>query len=104
MDTHILALSGHRPWKNLAVTSWPCSSAAGDEGPSGVSGCSGRLEGITLNAKLLHELTPVIRLCWDTTNDVSRAPEPQESSPSPSQFSGEQWGEVIFPSCPWLGL
>ena len=104
VDARILVLSGHRPWKNLAVTSRPCSSAAGDESPSGVSGCSGRFEGITLNAKPLHELTPVIRLCWDTTNDVSRAPEPQESSPSPSQPSGERWGEVVFPLCPWLGL
>ena len=98
VDTRILALRGRRPWKSLAGTSWPCSSMAGDASPSGVSGCSGRFEGITLNAHL------VISLCWDTTNDVSRALEPQESSPSPSKPSGEQWGEVVFPSCPWLGL
>ena len=98
VDARILALRGHRPWKSLAGTSWPCSSTAGDASPSGVSCCSRRFEGITLNAHL------VVSLCWDTTNDVSRAQEPQESSPSPSQPSGEWWGEVVFPSCPWLGL
>ena len=57
VDARILALRGHTPWKSLAVTSWPCSSTAGDGSPSGVSGCSGRFEGITLNGKPLHEFT-----------------------------------------------